>query len=138
MTATVLTEAANQYDRAEAFLKTCTMEELSMTLSVLYGVEPKAKKTALVSVPRTKGELMEALIRREEEVRAKERGDSFFVLSQWGRDSYKTKVLAELKVMARYAGISITKKVYRDRVLPMTKQAMIDHLLYETDYAEAW
>ena len=135
---TLATTALNKYDRAEAFLKTCTNEELSMTLSVLFGFEPKIKKTSLVSVPLTKSELAEALIRDEEATRAKERGDSFFILSQWGRDSYARMSLVELKVRARYRGVSITKKVYRDRVTTMTKQEMIDYLLYETDYADAW
>lgn len=129
--------ATNKYDRAEAFLKTCDRYELEMTAE-MFGVSLTHKKPTLVNAPKDKQQLINALIAREEARIAAERGVEFFTISQWGRDRYQGKSLQELRIEAKYKQVDLTYKAYRERTVTKTKQQLIDSILYETNYSDAW
>ena len=131
------TATATQYDKAEAFLNTCDRTELEMTAQ-MFGLSLASKRTALVNVPRTKQQLIDALIEREERRIAQERNVEFFTMSAWGRERYQDKSLQELRIEAKYKQVSLTFKAYRERTLPKKSQQLIEEILYETNYAEAW
>lgn len=123
------TQAIN-YEKAEAFLKSLTREQLEMAAEV-EGVSLKHKKTTLVNAPRTKQQLVNALIAHEE-------AQISNTLSNWGKQSIQSKSLQELKVVAKYKGVSLTYKTYRDRVVPKTTDSLIEEILYYTNFASSF
>ncbi|MGL5064755.1 MAG: hypothetical protein ACRC62_32630, partial [Microcoleus sp.] len=86
----------------------------------------------------SKEQLVQDLIRSEEERHAKERGLLFFNMSEYGKQSFQSESLSDLQIMARYKNVEITYKTYRSRKVRRTKTQLIHEILYYSDFAECF
>ena len=133
MQATIPTET--NYDRAEAFLDACTMEELQATADMM-GLSTQHIKPCIVSVAKDKSRLCSDVIRYEEDAIAKRRNELYFIMTDMGKAIYFSMSMVELRAHIKYSTpeVSLYYKTYRDRTVDKTRQNLIEELLYETDY----